>query len=93
MPSKRVLPSGYMVYKLPKLLNEIAVYDGPEHTREEKGETVLKYYRDHSNKFLNYVADKFGILNFSFKHRVKDRSIIKEIHISQRRLINEKINK
>jgi hypothetical protein len=65
------------------------VYDGPEHIRKEKEEAILKYYRDHSNEFLDYVIDKFGILKSLFKYRVKDRSIIKEIHISQQRLIFE----
>jgi hypothetical protein len=86
MPSKRVLPPDYMIYKLPKPLNEIAVHNDPEHTRKEKEETVLKYHRDHPNKFLNYIADKFGISKSSFKYRVKNRSIIKKIHISQQRL-------
>jgi hypothetical protein len=72
-----------MVYKLPKPFDEIAVYDGSEHTKEEKKEAALKYYPDYYNEFLNHVADKFEILKSLFKYGVKGRLIIKEIHISQ----------
>jgi hypothetical protein len=72
-----------MVYKLPKPFNEIVVYDGSEHTKQEKEKTVLKYYRDHFNEPFNYVTDKFGILKSSFKYRVQNRLIIREIHIFQ----------
>jgi hypothetical protein len=78
MLSKRVLSSDYMIYKFSKRFDEIAVYNGSEYIKKEKKEAISKYHRDHSNKFLNYVIDKFGISKSLFKYRVKDRSTIKK---------------